>query len=918
MPAEPLTWVERVRTRGINGVTAPPKATAPDPAEIRAAELAWHAAGFGVVMTKQDGSKRPDGDWKHLQSVRATAADITSWSDHRGFGLITGAVSGNAEMFEFEGRAVEQGLHLKVRALVPDELWTRFRRYLEVTPTGGFHIVVRVEGDPVPGNLKLARRPSTDEELQAFRLKEHIKADALPADKRARRLEQLINLTPEQVPQVLTETRGEGGFVVVAPSGGAVHPSGKPWTLKDSSKPGVVGTITSEERDLIVKAFASVDCLPKPKQAGPKREKGERATPRNTDPTDAFADSIRPGDDYAARTPWPDIVEPHGWTWAYRYQGADHWTRPGKVVRDGTSATTGYGDADLLYVFTSSVAEFEPETTYTKFGAYAALNHGGDFKAATRQLAAEGYGSPSKPTTPTAASKLVAAEEKAPEAEDGGWEPPIPLDTAPVPPFPVEALPPVLADWTAGTATATQTPPDLAGFLALDAVATAAAGKYRVKVKEGWSEPLNLYTLVSLPPGSRKSAVFSAATRPLQEAERLLIEQHAPTVRQAQQQQRILERAREKAERDAAAQVEDRSKLVDAVAAGDRLAQLVVPPMPRLLADDVTPEALVGLLADHTRLGLLSEEGGIFETLAGRYSGGVANIDAVLKAHDGGTILVDRKGSAPRQVRGAALVLGLAVQPAVLAAMSRVPEFTGRGLVARFVYALPPTHGLIGRRDTNAPPVDVAVAERYDARVQVLALAPLPTTPVLLTLSPGAVRLFQEFQDGLEPRRNADTGDLADLVEWSGKLEGLTARLAGLLHVGRHGEGCPAVIAEQDMAGAIRLAEYAIPHARAALDLMSGRNINGPALSLLRVIRDKGLDVFAVRELHKLVEGQVVFHKVDGVQLALAVLLEAGYIRPVPDPASDEPKRKGRPPSPRYTVNPLWSAGPVASRRAGS
>lgn len=45
-----------------------------------------------------------------------------------------------------------------------------------------------------------------------------------------------------------------------------------------------------------------------------------------------------------------------------------------------------------------------------------------------------------------------------------------------------------------------------------------------------------------------------------------------------------------------------------------------VPVLPRLVADDVTPEAAASLLADHGgRLAIISAEGGIFDTMAGRY-----------------------------------------------------------------------------------------------------------------------------------------------------------------------------------------------------------------------------------------------------------------------------------------------------------
>lgn len=112
--------------------------------------------------------------------------------------------------------------------------------------------------------------------------------------------------------------------------------------------------------------------------------------------------TLRPGDDYDRRGPaWAEILEPHGWQLAQSRGGADYWRRPGKDT-PGISATTGYckgqDGADLLAVFSSNAHPFEgpngtrPCTCYGKFAAFALLNHGGDFKAAARELSRQGYG----------------------------------------------------------------------------------------------------------------------------------------------------------------------------------------------------------------------------------------------------------------------------------------------------------------------------------------------------------------------------------------------------------------------------------------------------------------------------------------------------------------------------------------------
>jgi putative DNA primase/helicase len=102
----------------------------------------------------------------------------------------------------------------------------------------------------------------------------------------------------------------------------------------------------------------------------------------------------RPGDDFGAAADWEDVLVPHGWVPTGTSGGTTYWRRPGKDA--GTSATTGFcgaeEGADLLYVFSSNAAPFEEQASYSKFAAYALLEHGGDFRAAARALRAQGYG----------------------------------------------------------------------------------------------------------------------------------------------------------------------------------------------------------------------------------------------------------------------------------------------------------------------------------------------------------------------------------------------------------------------------------------------------------------------------------------------------------------------------------------------
>ena len=204
-----------------------------------------------------------------------------------------------------------------------------------------------------------------------------------------------------------------------------------------------------------------------------------------------------------------------------------------------------------------------------------------------------------------------------------GWEPPVPIGAAgEVPAFPVEVLPGWLGEYVAAVATATQTPPDLAGMLALAVLATVAAGAVEVEPRPGWREPLCLFVAVGMDAGTRKSSVFTAITRPVAEFERQQAAAALPGITETAVLRRIADQAAATAEAAAgkAPASQQEEARAEAIARAAEASALVVPPVPRWLVDDATPEALAGLLAVYGRIALLSPEGDVFDQMAGRYN----------------------------------------------------------------------------------------------------------------------------------------------------------------------------------------------------------------------------------------------------------------------------------------------------------
>jgi uncharacterized membrane protein len=498
--------------------------------------------------------------------------------------------------------------------------------------------------------------------------------------------------------------------------------------------------------------------------------------------------------------------------------------------------------------------------------------------------------------------------EAGPETEP--WENPVPLAReASGPAFPTDVLPSWLRGWTEATAEATQTPADLAGMLALALAGAALAGRFTVTVRDGWLEPLNLFVVVVLPPGERKSVVFGKALAPVQQAERDEIDRKTAAFAAAASKKRVLE-ARLKSAEAKAAREEDPAGRADleqqAVRIAGELAAHVVAARPQLYCDDVTPEKLAQLLAEQGgRMLQAGPEGTAFEIAKGRYSE-TANFDVYLKGHSGDPLRTGRITRDNEAVDHPALSLALTVQPDVVRGLAESTTMRGRGFLARFLYALPASK--VGTRHIRTRPVPSAVVADYHRGMR-----------CVWELQPGAELHFAgeaddvlaDFEGWLEPQL-AEGQELAFLAGWGNKLAGAVARVAGILHVAGHISDAGDLSVEvgpQTVRDAVRFGrDYLLPHAQAAFGVMGADPRLEAARAVLRSLRElssvtsvtivTGVALVSRREIHR--KHHRRFPKAEDLDPVLDLLVRLGWIRP----HGKEPRGLGRPPSPVYQVHP--------------
>jgi hypothetical protein len=337
--------------------------------ELLAAARAWYDAGFAVIPCHEDGSKRPFGPWRQYQTQRPDWQTVREWLESgrfTGIGALMGEASRNTEMIELEGpldaaiqrleRVMERARQQGFAELNMADLLARIARGCsEQSAGGGLHLFIRVTDGPAKANTKLAH----------------------------------AGQGPDR--KVIAETRGEGGFVVVAPTTARNgHEPGTAYLFLRGSSPAGVVDVTSEERDLIHLLITLA--LDEPDTAS-------RITSSSTG-----ANSTEPGafDEYRQRTTWRDILAPAGWREGFTdADGRTHWTRPGGQSFEGTSATTI--EDGPLYVFSTN-AGLPTEQGLSKATVYALLHHDGDLSAAGKALVEEGFGQASTVLPPWEAS----------------------------------------------------------------------------------------------------------------------------------------------------------------------------------------------------------------------------------------------------------------------------------------------------------------------------------------------------------------------------------------------------------------------------------------------------------------------------------------------------------------------------------
>lgn len=298
---------------------------------VLSAALEYREAGLSIIPCNAE--KIPAlKAWKPYQKELASSEQINSWfRNGNNLAIINGEVSGRLETLDFDYLKAFQKWSQSLLETNP-ELFSKL--VFQKTPRPGIHSAFRCSKISIPGNQKLA----------------------LSVDKK-----------------VLIETRGEGGYILAAPSVGYELERGDFTQLPD---------ISAGEREILFKLARACNQYVEPQ----KIQKGYQETRGTGD--------LLPGQDFDQRADIRPYLAEAGWkSRGQDREGRERWARPGKAK--GWSATLT--PENVFYVFSTNATPFEDQKAYSPFAVYAMLEHKGNFSEAAKELVKKGFGSRAAP-----------------------------------------------------------------------------------------------------------------------------------------------------------------------------------------------------------------------------------------------------------------------------------------------------------------------------------------------------------------------------------------------------------------------------------------------------------------------------------------------------------------------------------------
>lgn len=296
-----------------------------------------------AVREKDDeygNAKSPYKKWQEFQQRRITKEELWHQMDSKNTAsaaIVCGKISGNLEVLDVDSKQLPgcDGMLFSQIATIYPELFQKIRRHR--SRSGGYHLLWKISDHDVPGNLKLAGREATEDELK---------------------------IKPKDKIKYFFETRGEGGIIVAPPSIGYSVSNDVP-----------IPTITWEERCSIINIAMSFTKIVEPVKE--KKAHNFKSDYYDEDPFSHFNGSEKGA----------DVLLEFGWTLVKDLSLFTWYTRPGGKRNNVHGSFDKEKQCFHLYATNADISGVYKPATILRL-----LKFNGDGKETHKYLVSQGFG----------------------------------------------------------------------------------------------------------------------------------------------------------------------------------------------------------------------------------------------------------------------------------------------------------------------------------------------------------------------------------------------------------------------------------------------------------------------------------------------------------------------------------------------
>ncbi len=465
---------------------------------------------------------------------------------------------------------------------------------------------------------------------------------------------------------------------------------------------------------------------------------------------------------------------------------------------------------------------------------------------------------------------------------------------APLPEFPIEAMPGILRDMAVEISESIQIPIEVAA-LELLVVTGAAAGRENVFFLRPELETRpNLYGFVFVERAGRKSSSFKPAIRPVE----TWIDERLPEYNKQKRVYNFRIKERDALEAQSFKKQDNAQILSRLEALQDEIDKMGADlRSPAFLADDASPEALIRKLEETKgQIATLTDEGRkVMKILMGIYSNGENREEIYVKCYDGSSPLqVDRATYGTRVKKPTASCL-IMLQLDYLKKIGTQVDLFDSGYISRCIFCFPDS--LAGTRLWQDRVMNREVLESYSQMIFTLLNQNYSRKlgqDKIFTLDADAKDAWTAYYNECE-KAIAPGGSLHELADIATRFPEQARRIA-LVSAIVKGRGKVTV---NEMEAGISLTRYYAIHAERAFSTMKGHTLPGEARRILQAIKKNQPEIFSARDICRLTGA-----KIEDVESGLRTLESLNYIRPKDSENGESAPTPGRRPSPVYETNP--------------